>query len=431
VISGTPTASGTSNFTVRVTDSASATDNRALTLTINALVVTNAVYEGFNYTVGAKPSTQTQPVQFGGYRDAGAEVIVSAGSLSYTNGGTLATSGNKLSGGNWQSTGMRMNFSNSVWTPYKVTANNQYGNAVNFVGQGTMYVSFLMQATQAADFGLYTGDTNADAFGQLAVGATVNVASNGAVTLRTASYNPSSLSYDKVASDGTTGSTHTVQNASLSVTGGSVNLYVLKIEFGATTKVSLYLNPTVGGTEPGTASASLTTPAGEKLIFNAFATFLGYNANSNFLDELRFGGTWADVVPSNAPPLTGIAAWANSYGLPTDGTGNGSPTAILAGDGITNLMKYALGISPNIPGYQGRLTTGTVNVGGSDYLSLTYTRPEPAPTGVAYIPQACSDLSTWSGNGLRKFPPRSPTACAPSPCATALPLAHRLGGSCS
>jgi hypothetical protein len=97
--------------------------------------------------------------------------------------------------------------------------------------------------------------------------------------------------------------------------------------------------------------------------------------------------------------LTGFAAWADTYGLPTDGTGDGSPTAILAGDGITNLMKYALGIDPDIAGYQSHLTTGTVNVSGSDYLSLTYTRPEPAPTGVTYTPQACSDLAAWSGNG--------------------------------
>lgn len=104
----------------------------------------------------------------------------------------------------------------------------------------------------------------------------------------------------------------------------------------------------------------------------------------------------ATAITATYSPMTGIAAWLAEYGLPTDGTGDGSPTAILAGDGITNLMKYALDIAPDVNGYQGRLTTGTVRVNGSEYLSLTYTRPEPAPSGVTYTPQTCADLDAWS-----------------------------------
>ncbi|MCX6971145.1 MAG: BACON domain-containing carbohydrate-binding protein [Verrucomicrobia bacterium] len=402
VISGNPSSTGTSNFTVLVTDSLNATDTQVFSLVISAPVVSDAIYEGFNYNAGSDLNAQAQPAQFGGWKAGTAPGITSsAGSLSYTNGGTLATAGNKISGGNWQTTGMGINFSNSAWNPYKVSVPNQWGGTAPAIGQGTMYVSFLMQSTAGneAALGLYTGDTNAGVFSQLAIGTAVRVTAGGEVTLRVASYNPAGTNFDQVAQDGTTGASHTVQNALLSVAANSVNFYVLKIEFGATTDtVSLFVNPAVGGSE-GTPSATITTPAGEALIFRSLAVFLGYNANANFADEIRLAGTWADAVPPVAPVLTGFAAWADTYGLPTDGTGDGSPTAILAGDGITNLMKYALGIDPDIAGYQSHLTTGTVNVSGSDYLSLTYTRPEPAPTGVTYTPQACSDLAAWSGNG--------------------------------
>jgi hypothetical protein len=264
-------------------------------------------YGGLNYAVGVDLNAQTQPVQFNTWKAGAAPgITTAAGSLAY---GKLITSGNKVSGGNWQSTGMGMKFSNSAWDPYKLNVANQWGGTTSMIGKDgtTLYVSFMMQSTSgnAASAGLYTGDTNADPLSQLAIGAVVNVTAAGAVTLRTASYAPASRTYDTVAQDGTYGPTHTVQNdTSLSVSANSVNLYVLKLEFGATDKVSLFLNPTVGGAEPGTASASFTTPAGEELIFLSFATFLGYNANANYLDEIRFGSTWADVTPVPLPAGT-------------------------------------------------------------------------------------------------------------------------------
>ena len=39
---------------------------------------------------------------------------------------------------------------------------------------------------------------------------------------------------------------------------------------------------------------------------------------------------------------------------------------------------------------------------GDDYLSFTYTRPEPAPGGISYSVEAGSDLTpgAWSASGL-------------------------------
>ncbi len=119
--------------------------------------------------------------------------------------------------------------------------------------------------------------------------------------------------------------------------------------------------------------------------------------------NLYSGPRWAtftDISVSNAtiPPTYG--QWCASYGLPSDGTGLGAPEASPAGDGMGNLVKYGLGISPLVAGPQTRLEVGPAVVGGQTYLTLTYTRPEPAPDGLVYTPEGSSDLNGWSGAGL-------------------------------
>jgi len=98
--------------------------------------------------------------------------------------------------------------------------------------------------------------------------------------------------------------------------------------------------------------------------------------------------TWADVLAT----VNGSAyqAWLAVNGLPSDGLG--AATANPSGDGVMNGMKFALGLPVNSAGYAGRFTTGT----HADSLSLTYTRPEPAPAGVSYAVKVSTDLTTWT-----------------------------------
>jgi hypothetical protein len=270
-------------------------------------------YEGFNYPPGTDLNGQAQPVPFNqwpagktpGYTPA-------SGSLSYTSGGTLATSGNSLSGGSeWKSTGMAFDFSDSAWDAYKVKVDNQYaknspGASSMVIGEDgtTMYVSFLMQCnTQEASFGLHTdGFGAAEPFAQMTEGVAVKVTSRGEVTLRVKSYKDGTFDAPPAGgSDGESDASRAVQDATgLSADAGSPNFYVLKIEFAADSdKVSLFINPAVGGAEPGTASASITTEG--TLVFSAMGTFLGYTEGYGQLDEIRFGETWADVTPVEAP----------------------------------------------------------------------------------------------------------------------------------
>lgn len=79
-----------------------------------------------------------------------------------------------------------------------------------------------------------------------------------------------------------------------------------------------------------------------------------------------------------------------------DGSGTGAPTFSFPNDGITNAMKFSLGLSPVIRGYFGRLSTSTVLIEGQIYNSLTYSRPEPPPAGNVYSVPVSSNLSDWS-----------------------------------
>lgn len=92
--------------------------------------------------------------------------------------------------------------------------------------------------------------------------------------------------------------------------------------------------------------------------------------------------------------------WLAANNLPADGSGAGAPEANPSGDGVSNEMKFALGLPVNSPGLDGRVSSGTMNLDGVDYLTLTYIRPEPPPGGVSYLPQVSGNLVDWSSREL-------------------------------
>jgi hypothetical protein len=69
------------------------------------------------------------------------------------------------------------------------------------------------------------------------------------------------------------------------------------------------------------------------------------------------------------------------------------------GDGLVNLVEYALGLDPNVAGAQGLPAAAS----DGDYLTLTYRRPKSA-TDITYIVEAAGQAEgPWSTAGVTEI----------------------------
>ena len=118
--------------------------------------------------------------------------------------------------------------------------------------------------------------------------------------------------------------------------------------------------------------------------------------------ETAGGDQWYDFNTAAPGSATAYQYWLLVNGLPMDASGAGSATVSAANDNLPNLVKYALGLTPTVSGHGGRLSYGKTTVTGSTYLTVTYTRPDPAPTGSSCLVEAGASLTAagWSSSGL-------------------------------
>jgi len=91
-------------------------------------------------------------------------------------------------------------------------------------------------------------------------------------------------------------------------------------------------------------------------------------------------------------------SWAASVGLPEGALPTGDPD----GDGLNNLLEYALASNP-LQGSLGDSPTGStgslvVNGVSGNYLSLSFKRPSGV-ADVQYLVEFSADLSSWDGEG--------------------------------
>lgn len=94
--------------------------------------------------------------------------------------------------------------------------------------------------------------------------------------------------------------------------------------------------------------------------------------------------------------LTPLQIWRNSYFGNPSNVGAGANGASPAGDGVPNLIKYALGLNPTNPATAAQLPSGGIQPsGGTNYLTLTVNRAAEPPD-VTYIVEVSSNLlSGW------------------------------------
>ena len=94
--------------------------------------------------------------------------------------------------------------------------------------------------------------------------------------------------------------------------------------------------------------------------------------------------------------LTPLQIWRNGYFGNPSNVGAGANGASPAGDGVPNLIKYALGLNPTNAAAAAQLPSGSIrSVGGLNFLTLTINRAAEPPD-VTYIVEVSSNLlSGW------------------------------------
>ena len=94
--------------------------------------------------------------------------------------------------------------------------------------------------------------------------------------------------------------------------------------------------------------------------------------------------------------LTPLQTWRDDhFGNPSN-VGAGANGASPAGDGIPNLIKYAVGLDPMTPTTSSAFLSGSiVEASGQKYLALTVTRSAELPD-ISYAVEVSSDLLTWT-----------------------------------
>lgn len=190
--------------------------------------------------------------------------------LSYAG---LASSGNSLVGaGSYLGGGIGLNTSTTLWAPYVQTGGGTIGKDGT-----TLWGSMLVnQFVETEDFALQLHDSG---IRWSAGSPSINVGiSNGRFT----------LGHNGV----------TTVNTNVRRIPGQTNLLVFKFEFlsAGTDRVTLYINPTVGGATPDVPGTVLNTSG--NVQFRSIRFYPNQNNLTGGLDALRFGSSFQAVTPA-------------------------------------------------------------------------------------------------------------------------------------
>jgi hypothetical protein len=91
-----------------------------------------------------------------------------------------------------------------------------------------------------------------------------------------------------------------------------------------------------------------------------------------------------------------LSSWLEQFGISDP---EPDPNLDREGDGLSQFLEFALAGDPtrSLPGE--RPQAGMVEIGGSDYLTITFRR-QAAAVGVVYGVEFSNDLAEWNANGL-------------------------------
>jgi hypothetical protein len=225
--------------------------------------------EGFNYTAGGNLGGNAP------WTSGNNNITIGNGSLNYP--GLTSLGGNDLSVVSGVSAGSVV--ANFTGTP--ITSGSVY---YSFLAQcsslptANQYLTALLPASASGPNG--SSDPLGFYVGQQTAGSTFKVG----------------------VRSGGSGATYTTSST---LTVGKVNLFVVQYTFDG--NVSLWVNPTAGGSEPTADISFAAGVSAANLQEIGFKSQSAATAGNWFFDDLRVGTSWADVTPVPEPSVFALA----------------------------------------------------------------------------------------------------------------------------
>jgi len=131
-----------------------------------------------------------------------------------------------------------------------------------------------------------------------------------------------------------------------------------------------------------------------------FANWMSSGATVSASPTYNFAVNGIQSLVANFQPVT-FNAWKSTVFTPAqlNNPSISGSAANPAGDGVSNLVKYALGMDPNTSSRNGLPTMALTTINGTLYLSMTYTRNKGA-TDLGFHPEWSTSLFGWSSSGV-------------------------------
>lgn len=152
----------------------------------------------------------------------------------------------------------------------------------------------------------------------------------------------------------------------------------------AVVPTSVTLPPGVAMTNVMLNPLSRGVPVGNKIAVISLLSSPAYQ-----LGQLTNASVSISDLPINAWRMQYFGANATNAFIAGD---DASPV----GDGVPNIVKYALGLNPTQLVQNPPCTFG---IDTNGFFALTYTRPDPPPVDINYQVVTSDDLATWCTNG--------------------------------
>jgi len=161
-------------------------------------------------------------------------------------------------------------------------------NTYSAVTSGSIYYSFLIDCTTLPTANNYITSLNPS--------PTVPGGSGDAL----ATYVGASGTGWKIGVRTTGGGSGAVYSGALSL--NTTYLVVEELTLGSTSVANLYVDPTPGGSQPGTPTATQSTTTAIPTVSDVgFKAQSAASAGDFAIDNLLIGETWADVTPGSVP----------------------------------------------------------------------------------------------------------------------------------